>query len=81
MQSVAIGTNESWDFSKLVYLEVVGRDAFSWFGLNNFEVDVVGLGHCTDGSGAGIALRRIVSSKKRFGIKDLMSMKQGRHTG
>ena len=75
VQSVAIGTNESWNFSKLVDLEVVSRDPFGWFGFDNLEFDVVGLGHSADSGGAGIALRRRVSTKNHFGINDLRSTK------
>jgi hypothetical protein len=58
VESVAIGADKGWDLPKLVDLEVLGGDAFRWLGLNDLEVNVVGLGNCTNSSGAGVALWR-----------------------
>lgn len=56
MENVSISTDESWDLSKLVKLEVFGRDTLRRLSLNDLDIDVVGLGHSTDGSGAGVTL-------------------------
>jgi len=40
------------------HLEVLSGDAFRRLGLNDLEVNVVGLGNCTNSSGAGVALWR-----------------------
>jgi hypothetical protein len=57
VEGVSISANESWDFSKLVELEVLLRDTLSRLGLDNLEIDVVGLCNCTNGSRAGVALQ------------------------
>ena len=49
VEGVSISADESWDLSELVKLEVFGREALDWLGLDNLEFDVVGLGHCKNG--------------------------------
>ena len=58
MKSVAICTDEGRDLSKLINFEVLGGNAFCRLGLNNLEVDIIGLGNCTNSSRAGITLWR-----------------------
>lgn len=50
VEGEAVSTNESWDFAELVDLEVILRDSLSWLGLDDVELDVVGLCNCTNGS-------------------------------
>lgn len=63
MKCVSISTNKGRNFSKLVDLEVLGRDTLGRLGLDSLEVDVVSLRNCADGSGTGIALRKRMSVK------------------
>ena len=58
VESVTISADKGWDLPKLVDLEVLGGAAFRRLGLNDLEVNVVGLGNCTNSSGAGVALWR-----------------------
>jgi hypothetical protein len=61
VESVSISTNKCRDLSKFVYLKVFCRDTFGRLSLDNLKLNVVGLRNCTNGSGAGITLREIVS--------------------
>jgi len=56
VKGVAVSTNESRDLAQLVDLEVLGGDTFGWLGLNDLNVDVVGLCDSTDGRGARVTL-------------------------
>jgi hypothetical protein len=58
VESVTIGADKGWDLPKLVDLEVLGGDAFRRLGLNDLEINAVGLGNCTNSSGAWVALWR-----------------------
>lgn len=57
MESVAISTNESWDLAELVDLEILRRDTLGRVGVDELQVDVVRLGHSSDGNGARVFLR------------------------
>ena len=50
VESVAISTNEGWDFAELVKLQVFSRNTLGRLGLNDLEVDVVCLCDCADGN-------------------------------
>lgn len=56
MENVSISTDESWDLSELVMLEILRGDTLRRLSLNDLDIDVVGLGHSADGSGAGVTL-------------------------
>lgn len=56
MENVAISTNESWDLAELVDLEVLRRDTLGRVGVDELQVDVVRLGHSSDGNGARVFL-------------------------
>lgn len=55
-ENVVVGALEGWDLSKAVELLVVVADTLGWLGVDNLEVELVGLGDSHDGSGAGVAL-------------------------
>lgn len=57
MEDVTVSTDEGWDLAKRVDLEVLLRDTVGWVGLNNLELNVVGLGHSQNGSGAWVTLK------------------------
>lgn len=50
VEGVAVSANKCWDLSKLIDLQVFGRDTISRSGLDDLEVDVVGFSHCVNGS-------------------------------
>lgn len=54
MERVSIGSNEGWDLSKLVDLEVLVGDTIRGLRLDDLEVNIVGLGHGADGDRAGV---------------------------
>jgi len=43
VESVTISTDECWDLSELVELQVLGRDTLCRLGLNNLELETIGL--------------------------------------
>ena len=49
VEGVPISADKCWDLSELVKLEIFGREALDWLGLDDFEFDVVRLGHCKNG--------------------------------
>lgn len=65
VESVSISTDESWDLAETVELQVLSRDTLGRLGLNNLEVDIVGLCDSADGGGAGVTLWWIVSFEDR----------------
>jgi hypothetical protein len=56
VESITISTNKSWNLSQLVDFEVVRRDALYRVGVNNLELDVVGLGDRFYGGRARVLL-------------------------
>lgn len=56
VKDITVSTNESWNLSKLVELEVVGWGFVACSSSNDLKVNVVGLGNSPDGDGAGVAL-------------------------
>jgi len=58
VENIAIGSNECWDLSKTVELQVLSINTFGRLGVDNLEVDVVGLCDCEDCSAAGVTLKR-----------------------
>lgn len=50
MESVTISTDECRDLAELVELEILFRKALARLSLDDLDFDVVGLGHCKDGS-------------------------------
>lgn len=55
-EDVTIGALKSGNLSKLVELEVLGRDTLGRLGVDNLKVEVVGLSDCANGSAAGVTL-------------------------
>jgi hypothetical protein len=56
MESVSIGTDKGWHLSKLVEFEILSRDTLGWLGLDDLELDIVGLRNGANGSRAGVTL-------------------------
>jgi hypothetical protein len=56
VEGVTISADKGWDLPKLVDLEVLVGDAFRRLGLDDLEVNIIGLGNCTNSSGAGVTL-------------------------
>jgi len=56
----AISTNECGNASELVDLAVVGRDTSARVGLDEFDVELVGLGHGQETDSARVALKKEV---------------------
>jgi len=50
VDSVTVGTDECRDLSKLVELEIFVGKALARLSLDNLDFDVIGLGHCKNGS-------------------------------
>lgn len=50
VEGETISTDKGWDFAELVDLEVLSRDTLGWLGLDDIELDVIGLCNCTNGS-------------------------------
>jgi hypothetical protein len=59
-ESEAVLTEEGGDLAELVGLEVLNRGVLG-VGVNNVELEVVGLRNRLDGGGAGVVLRRETS--------------------
>lgn len=57
-EDVAIGALESWDLAQAVQLLVVVADALGWLGVDQLDVEVVGLRDGEEGGGARVALSR-----------------------
>lgn len=55
-EDVAISALEGGNLAELVELEVLGRDTLGRLGVDNLELEVVGLSDCKDSSAAGVAL-------------------------
>jgi hypothetical protein len=45
---IAVGADESWDLAKLVDLEVLSGNTLGRLGLDDFDIDVVGLCNSAD---------------------------------
>lgn len=59
-EDVAIGALEGWDLAQAVQLLVVVANALGWLGVDQLDVEVVGLRDGEEGGGAGVALLRNV---------------------
>ena len=55
-QGIAIGTNKRGNPCEWIDLQVFGRNAFRGLSVDNFEVELVGLGSCSNRNGPYIAL-------------------------
>lgn len=64
VKSIAVSANECWDFAKLVDLQVLIGDTLRCVGLDDLELDVVGLGHSANSGGAGVALMKTLASRR-----------------
>lgn len=87
-QDVAVSALESWDLAQLVELAVVIANALCRLGVDDFNVEVVGLCDGEEGGGAGVTLRassvcgsRDVRPKRRrvyvVGLFKLFSSRSG----
>jgi len=54
-ENIAVSTDKSRDLGEAVVLEVLLRRLFC-VGLDNLDLEVIGLGHGEDGRGAGVRL-------------------------
>lgn len=59
-QDVAVGALEGGHLAELVELAVVIADALGRLGVDDVELEVVGLGHGEDGGGARVTLDRSI---------------------
>ena len=50
VESVAIGTDEGWDLSKAIELQVFSWNTLGWLGLDDLELDIVCFRNSLDGS-------------------------------
>lgn len=56
VENVAVSTDEGRDLAKLVVLEVLSAGG-GGVGVDNLEIEAVGLGHSKDSRGPGVGLR------------------------
>jgi len=57
-ENVVVSALKGWDLSETVDLAVVIGDTLAWLGVNNLEVELVGLGDSKDSGGTGVTLGR-----------------------
>jgi hypothetical protein len=50
VKGIAISTDESWNFSETVELQVLVWNTLGWLGLDNLKVDIVRFRNSLDGS-------------------------------
>ena len=60
-QDVAVSALEGRDLAQLVELLVVIADTLGWLGVDNLEVETIGLCDSEDGGGARVALKNLLS--------------------
>lgn len=56
MENEAILSNECRDFPQSIQLQVLSRDTFTWCGLDDLELESIGLSDSFDRSGSWVVL-------------------------
>ena len=60
VENISISSNKSWNFSESVELQIFGINSLLGLGMDNLEVDIVGLCNCENCSAASIALNDVL---------------------